>query len=367
MTESPSPDSADSVPQGTSWVSRSLQLGLVLLIGVGALYLALRGVVWDDFAAAFRTADVAVFLSGMAVFATLHVVRAIRWGALVRAVKPEVSFRSFVSICSVGFFLINTMPFRLGEFARPYLLFEREDVPFGAGLATVIVERMLDVAALGVIFLGVLVFADLPAGPVEVAGGSYDIVGIARTSILGVLIPVAVGIALLLRMGDRGVALGGRVVGAVHPRLGDIAVRLLRGFVDALRSLGSVRKGAPVVAWTGVVWGINVVSIWWMARAFEFGAVLGFWDGAAILVVVCVALILPAPPGFAGVFELAVVIALAIYGVGRAEAVAFSVAVHGSQFIIIGSVGVYFLMVDRISVRRLLSELRDLRGAPAPE
>jgi hypothetical protein len=285
----------------------------------------------------------------------------------VRAVKPGVSFWSFVSICSVGFFLINTLPFRLGEFARPFLLFEREDVPFGSGLATVVVERMLDIAALGVIFLGVLVFADLPAEPVEVGGGSYDIIAMARTSILGVLVPVSLGVVVLLAMGDRGVDLGRSVAGKFHPRLGDLAGRLLKGFVDALRALGSVRRGAPIVLWTAAVWGINIVSIWWMAKAFEFGDVLGFWDGAAILVCICVALILPAPPGFAGVFELAVVIALAIYGIGRAEAVAFSVAVHGSQFLIIGSVGIYFLVVDKVSVKRLLSEMQALRAEPSGE
>ncbi len=365
MTETAPEDETAGREGGASVTSRIVQAVVVLVIGGGALYLALRGVHWDDFVAVLRSADVPVFLSGVAVFATLHIVRAVRWGALVRAVKPEVTFWSFLSICSVGFFLINTLPFRLGEFARPYLLFEREDIPFGAGLATVVVERMLDIAALGVIFLGVLLLADLPSEPVRVGEGSYDIISMARTSLLGVFIPVALGVAVLLAMGDRGVDLGARVAGAVHPRFGDIARRLLQGFVDALRALGSVRKGAPVLVWTGVVWGINVLSIYWMAKAFEFGAALGFWDGATILVCICVALILPAPPGFAGVFELAVVIALAIYGVGRAEAVAFSVAVHGSQFLIIGTVGVYFLVKDKISVSRLLGEIRALRTAPA--
>ncbi len=363
MTETAS--ATPETPNRSSTTARLLQVLLMLGVGGGALYLALRGVHWDEFVAVLRSADVPVFLSGVGLFATLHIVRAVRWGALVRAVKPEVTFWSFLSICSVGFFLINTLPFRLGEFARPYLLFEREDIPFGAGLATVVVERMLDIAALGVIFGGVLVFADLPADPVVVGDNSYDIISMARTSILGVLIPAALGVAVLLAMGDRGVDLGTRVASAVHPRIGGLTRRLLQGFVDALRALGSVRKGAPVVVWTGVVWGINVLSIYWMAKAFEFGDILGFWDGAAILVCICVALILPAPPGFAGVFELAVVIALAIYGIGRAEAVAFSVAVHGSQFLIIGTVGVYFLVKDKISVTRLLAEIRDFRAAPA--
>jgi hypothetical protein len=52
----------------------------MVAIGGGAMYLALRGVEWSEFVAVLASVDVPMFLSGLGVFATLHLVRAIRWG-----------------------------------------------------------------------------------------------------------------------------------------------------------------------------------------------------------------------------------------------------------------------------------------------
>ncbi|MCO4770881.1 MAG: flippase-like domain-containing protein [Deltaproteobacteria bacterium] len=349
-------------------MKRALQLLLVLALGAGALWLALREVHLDEFLAALRDVDLGIFALGFLSFFLLHILRSVRWGGLVQAVKPGVRFRSYLSICSVGFMLINILPFRLGEFARPYLLFEREEVPFGSGMATVLVERVLDVMALGAIFLGVLMFADVPAYTIEVAGRDepFDLVMAARTGILGVLIPVGVAVTLLLLLGDRGI----RLVERLRDRMPEgllrlplsLGVRFLGTFLEALRSLGSVRRAAPIVVWTAALWFLNILSIYFTVRAFAFGADIGFWGAATILVVICLALITPAPPGFAGVFEFACTVALAIFAVGPSEAAAFAVLLHGSQFVLVTGVGMYFVFVDKVSVRRLMDMTNELRS-----
>jgi uncharacterized membrane protein YbhN (UPF0104 family) len=351
-------------------LKRAIQLLLALALGGGALWLALRKVHFDAFVAALRTVDAGVFALGFLSFLVLHLLRSVRWGGLVQAVRPEVRFRSYLSICSVGFMLINILPFRLGEFARPYLLLEREDVPFGSGMATVLVERVLDVMALGVIFLGVLLYADLPGYSIEVAGRGepFDLVSAGRTGILGVLIPVGAAIALLLLAGDRGVDLA-RAVRDRAPGLLKLpfsfGVRFLETFLVALRSLGSVRRAAPVLAWTAALWLLNVLSIYFTVRAFGFGAAIGFWGAATILVVICLALIAPAPPGFAGVFEFACTVALALFAIGPSEAAAFAVLLHGSQFLLVTGIGGYFVAVDKISVRRLMDMTKQLGSSEA--
>ncbi len=353
-------------------MKRLVQLLVVLAIGGAALWFALRKVHWGEFVEALRELDLLIFGLGIVSFAVLHLLRALRWGLLVKAVQPEVRFRSYLSICSVGFMLINLLPFRLGEFARPYLLFEREDVAFGSGMATVVVERVLDVLALGALFVGVLMLADVPAYSVEIPGRAepFDVVIAARTGILGVLAPVLGGIGLLLLLGDRGIALVERVRDRLPEGLlrlpFDFAVRFLGTFLHALRSLGTVRKAAGVLGWTALMWLLNVMSIYFTVRAFEFGAGFGFWHAATILVVICVALIAPAPPGFAGVFEFACAVGLAIFAVGPSEAAAFAVVLHAMQFGLVTSIGMYFVVVDRISVRRLLDSMATLRQ-PAAE
>ena len=347
---------------------RATQLALVFMIGAVALFLALREVEIQPFLQALRSVRLDVFALGFLSFSLLHLLRALRWGGLVRAVRPEVRFRSYVSICSVGFMLINVLPFRLGEFARPYLLFEREGVPFGSGMATVVVERVLDIAALGAIFAAVLLWADVPGYLVELPGRAepFDIVQVARTGILSVLVPATVAILALLVLGEAGIALLVRVSERVPGRLLrlplELGVRFLRTFLVALRSLGSLRRATGLLASTAALWALNVLSIYFTVRAFPFGDVVDLAGAATILVVICVALIAPAPPGFAGVFEFACTVALALFSIGASEAAAFALVLHGSQFVLVTGVGGAFLAVDRISVRRLLDVPRRLKS-----
>ncbi len=345
-----------------------LHLLLMVLIGAGALYLAFRGVDSERFFAALSQVDLGVFALGLLCFFLVHLGRSIRWGLLVQASEPQLRFRSYFSICSVGFFLINVLPFRLGEFARPYLLYERENVPFGSGMATVVVERVLDIAALGVIFLGAVAFAELPDEPLVIAGQSVDIVTAGRRAILGAGIPVTVGLIGVLLFGERAASLVRRVASLFGSRVSIIAGGLLETFVSALQALGAPGRALPILSWSILTWAVNVMSILVMAKSLPFGAALGFWDGAAILSSICIFLIVPAPPLFAGVFELAVFVGVLLVAgdAGQAvhdEARAFAVLVHGSQFALLSMLGVLFLVLDRISVQRLLSASRELRRA----
>ncbi len=341
----------------------------MLLLGGGAAWLVFKDVDWSRFWVEVKRVDLPMFVFGLALFLGLHVSRSIRWGRLVQAVKPEVRFRSYFSICSVGFFLINILPFRLGEFVRPYLLLDREEVPFGSGMATVLVERVLDVAALGLLFIGVLLWggiADLESTTVALGEQEYDLVQLGRTAILLILIPFGGGIVGLLLLGDRGVAIARRVSGLFSHRIGDLVAGFMTSFLHAIRSLGSVRAAASQAGWTIGVWVVNACSMWVMMRAFPFGAEMGFWDGATLLVGICIVLIVPPPPGFAGVFEFAVAVVLVgVYQVDNPEVpAAFGLLVHVCQFMLLTLLGLVFLSVDRISVRRLLQEMKKLRVEP---
>ena len=118
---------------------------------------------------------------------------------------------------------------------------------------------------------------------------------------------------------------------------------------------------ASVLFWTALAWGINAASMWVMALGF--GMDIGFWDGAAILVCVCVVLIVPPTPGFVGVFELGVVMALALYGEPKSLGLAFGGLVHLAQFLMLGILGTSFLLIDRISLRALMRGMKEARGA----
>ena len=338
----------------------ALQVAVAMLIGAVATWMAVKDVEVHALLDVLRRADVGLLALSTVSFAGMHVLRAARFSTLLQGLAPHVGFRSSLSVCSVGFFLINVLPFRLGEFARPYLLADREDVPFGSGMASVVMERVLDLAAVGAIFLGAVLLSSIPSDPVVVAGQPYDVVALGRVAVLGVLGPVVVAIVALLALGERGERIADRVFALLGRRLGGLASRFLRTFNEALRSMGSLRTAAVAVGWTVAAWILNVASIEWMLQAFDFGHTMGFWDAAVVLSCIAVGLMLPAPPGFAGVFELAVAIALGIYAVGPSSALAFALVVHAAQLGLLSSFGFYFIAVDGIGLGGLVRGLKQL-------
>ena len=194
-------DPQPAVPQRAR---RALQVLLLVAVAGGAVWFVFRDVRWSAFTHELGRVDVPLFAAGLALFAGRQVVRALRWGRLVDEVRPQIRFRSIFAISSIGYFLINVLPFRLGELVRPVLLLEQHEVPLGAGAATVVVERVFDVLALGALLVGVLLWgaAGVEATPLSVYGHEVELVQLGRTGLLALLLALAGPAALQSCDGD---------------------------------------------------------------------------------------------------------------------------------------------------------------------
>jgi uncharacterized protein (TIRG00374 family) len=341
-------------------VIRSLAIGLV----VGAIFLALAlwGVPLDQVGGAIRRMDPVWLAGGGLLWASQYGIRALRQLVMVQPLAPATSFRTQLAVTLVGFFCVNTFPARLGEVARPYLLYERDRVPFGSGLGLVFVERIVDTVGLFVTLLAVLAFVDLPDRPIDIAGRSVSPVDTIRTLAFVGLPPILVAVVGLAAFGAQALALGDRIVGAIEARVASPRVhaalrallRFAASFVDGVASLREPRRLAAVVALTAVLFAMMIGLTWAIARAFHFEQWIGFGEAAGVLCITMLGIALPAPPGFAGVFEAAVRAALAVFGVGGEEmaapALAFALVFHWGPYLLLGAWSGYYLWRDRIGL-----------------
>src|SRR5207244_7849345 len=102
-------------------------------------------------------------------------IRAFRWRWLIAAPRPPSNGRLF-SATMVGFMANNLLPFRLGEFVRPMVLGRREALSRTRLLATIVVERVIDMITLLAIFGVALLLhpisSDTAAGRLTNAGAA---------------------------------------------------------------------------------------------------------------------------------------------------------------------------------------------------
>jgi uncharacterized protein (TIRG00374 family) len=266
--------------------------------------------------------------------------RAARWRLLMSpfaAVRTERLFR----IILIGFAVNNVLPLRLGELVRTFLLRKSHGVPIASTLATVLIERLLDVFALCGIMTVVLLLGQ-PRGWLLAAAGTAAT--ITAGGVVGLIIVLAVPRSLLEQLFAFGVGIAGRI----HRRFGNLASSV----VDGLRVLEDGRAVMAIVPLSILCWAAELGLYYFLALSLDLEA--GPLGLAAGMVIANLATVLPSPPGYVGTFDIALQGTLIeSFGVPEVTAGAYTLLTHAVLLIPVVVAGLVLLSWEDLSFRGL--------------
>jgi uncharacterized protein (TIRG00374 family) len=327
-------------------VKRLAQAVAGLAISALALWLTLRGKDLGEVWAAAKEADYRYLAPYLAVLLAIHLARTVRWGLLLEPVA-KLPFARLNAVAAVGFMALVLLPFRLGEFARPYLVAEPGKLRVSAALSSVVAERIADG-----LFMGVLLVFTLLAVP-----DGAPAVRVLRTG--GIVVSLAFfGALAFCVLAYRNRALATRLVGGalrpLSPRLAERASGMIDAFIHGLRLVPSRRKAAAFVGLTLLYWAMNAVGMSLLARGF--GLSLGAVESFAILGVLVVGVMIPAGPGMVGTFQGAILLGLALFvpkDVVATRGTAYANVLWAVQIAQQTALGVFFLFSRHINLARL--------------
>jgi uncharacterized protein (TIRG00374 family) len=319
-----------------------------LAVSAGALWLTLRGKDLGAIWLAMQEADYRYLAPYLLVLLAIHLVRTVRWGLLLEPVA-KVPFARLNAVSAVGFMALVLLPFRLGEFARPYLVADRPRLRVSAALSSVVVERIADG-----IFTGLLLILTLLAVPEGTPG-----LRVLRLAGVGVSLAFAGLLAfLVLAYRNRALAvrLTSRLFGAVSPRLAARLSGMMDAFIHGLRLVPSRRKLVLFFALTAGYWALNGWGMQLLARAFQLDIALV--DAYTVLGVLVVGVMIPAGPGMVGTFQGAVVLGLSLFVSSEAAAArgpAYANVLWAAQIGFQVLLGLIFLFSKHVKVARLFA------------
>lgn len=342
-------------PRARLPLRRVLQFAGTTALGVLLLWLVFRGVDLDEFVASIRGVSPFWWLMMVLSSCAMHLVRVWRWHLIVVRVE-RTSLRQTLSIGSVGMMAIQAIPLRLGEFVRPYLLTQRCRMSFGGAMYTVVIERTLDLLSLAVMFAVAVFFADIPLQILTLGDWEVSFIQEGQRVIGIALIPFAGCLLAFLLLGERAVRWTVAAVRAVHGRLADQIESFLVSFLEGVRTMRDLRFGVAMVLTSAAAWLLNVAIYWTLAQAF--GLELPLMAGVVIMVVFMVGILLPAPPLFAGVFEVFLIAGLLLYNVPHDQGAAYAAVCHVTEICLLFGWGLPFLWLDGMSFRGLLDVAR---------
>ena len=314
---------------------QALFLLVSVAFGGGLLWLALRGVdaeaAWDG----LKTARYGWLPVLLGLTAASLVVRAWRWVLLLEAVPaaggtPPVTLGAAAWAVTLGYGLNLVVP-RAGEVARAGAVAARGPLGFAAVFGTVVVERVLDVIAFGVvILLAFALFADRLAGLREPVAEQLGALAASLPALGAILVVGAlVGIGLLvgavwaLRRSGGGQAL--------LEKLRETA----RQFGSGLRTAWLVQRRAGLLGSTVLLWvlyaAMAYVPLLLLGLVEPFG--FSFRDSWGLMAAGAFGMALPAPGG-TGSFHYATVQAMdLLFDVPETPAATYAVITHGVQVV----------------------------------
>ena len=285
-------------------MNRAVKLIASLLVTVVFSWLAFRNTDWQSQMNSLKSANYLWVLPYFAILMLIHVARTLRWGCLLSGME-RVPFKKLNEASGIGFMMLLVLPFRLGEFARPFLIAQRSSIRRSAAMTSVVLERITD-GMLVAVTMRVLLFF-VPAEVPEVrfvklgANFMFALFGGGLTFLLFALWHQA-----------RAVQLVRATVGRLAPGVADKMADIVDTFVGAMRQLPERRQIAGFFAYTVVYWGLNGVGMAVLSRAFGATS-LSLFQSYVVMCVLVVGVMIPAAPGMLGTFHAAIHVGLSLF------------------------------------------------------
>ena len=278
-------------------------------------------------------------------------IRALRWKFFLRPVKTAPVWNLFVAQI-YGFasiFLIG----RPGEIVRPAYIANREAVSFTSQLAILILERVYDAIAMGIIFALALHFTAVRLTGLG-AGALLHRMRQASVIVLLVTAALVAGMVVFRLSAEAVTEFVERRFRFLPARFRSSPGRVLRSLAAGLGAIRSWRDLTASVACTILLWTLNVTMFWVSFHSLGGELLSVSWWGAAIasfLGGIGLALQLP---GVGGGIQIAIIESLKrILGVAPEAAVGGGLLIWAVLMLPVVGLGLALLPFQRVSFRRL--------------
>jgi glycosyltransferase 2 family protein len=266
-----------------------------------------------------RAQAVPILLVVVAVQLSL-VTRAARW-QIYFLPREHVPFGPLLGTLAISYMASTFLPFRAGELVRALFLGRRVGIALPHVVGTILLEKLFDFLAVGVMLVMLLTLVPLPP-PALVAAGSVAgviLIGFGFVVMLAVLREPTLG---LVQVVDSHIphAIGQRI------RLEPMA----RHFAEGTDSLRSVRLWVPLVGWSAVTWVLSLVSVW--AGALSLGVAPSLAAMLFVAILTSTGQAVPSSPGYVGVYHAAATLAWTAFGIDPPTAIAIAVITHAFSY-----------------------------------
>jgi len=260
-----------------------------------------------------------VFVSG-----TLgqFIIRGYRWGLILKPYKSNIGLFTLYNFTVIGYFINTFVPGRGGEAAKAILLAREEKIKQSYGLASVVLERMIDIFMIVILFLTSLFF--LKNTNIKI------LTDLKRVALF--LLPVFIVIFMLFYLinSKRIYVYIERLIlklskifpSKIRQKIEGFILHFIKGLKLNLKLLDFFKLFFSSL----IVWLFAIPFFWFLMKGFNIH--IGLLETIPYFCIIVIAAAIPTP-GMAGSLDAGSKIALTqLYNVPTETAVAFTLGAH---------------------------------------
>jgi glycosyltransferase 2 family protein len=318
---------------------------------------------WREVGGILLGVRLAPFLVALLVMVTSLMLRGWRWKIIASPIR-KTSWSLMFSLSNLGYMANNFLPFRLGEIIRSTILSSRAKIPLSTSLATVVLERTLDM--IGALACLTIFFFRLPMIEAFLVGDSGTSTILEQFSSVIPLFSLALALILTVLLWmvffNRSFSkIVDRVVGHFSLGIAKTIISIMEKFSSGLEVLKSPVSAGLLIIQTALIFVCYYVSLAFMMSAFDVTAEtmpvlaeMPFSVVMMMLVFVSFGYMIPAAPGAIGTVQYFTCLAMELLGLEKSIAQGFAIGNHLLTYLVLSFMGLTALFHLRLRFSDLL-------------
>ncbi|MDA0749965.1 MAG: lysylphosphatidylglycerol synthase transmembrane domain-containing protein [Verrucomicrobia bacterium] len=326
---------------------KKIAVYLGLLVSLFCCVLILQNLDWKALWSALSQVHPIWLLTTLVLFYTAVYLRAVRWSLLFPKENPVAAHRLFKPTM-IGFAFNNVLPSgRVGEFMRAIYVGKKEKTGIPVALGTIVTERVFDGVTIILLFVVSMTFISPIDPEMTVEFGGFRLHG---NMLAPLMQKVIIGSSVLIGM------LGLLMIPSVRRKL----IQLLsilplpdrihhgieHGLEDVIRGFHAIKHPGRfllITFYSILIWVICSFAAQTLGWGFD-GVSMTLMQAIALMVIESLAVMIPAAPGYWGLYEAGIIFGFAVLNLNPSKeiALAYGLVMHLIFFLPTTVLGLWF-------------------------
>ncbi|HON56019.1 MAG TPA: lysylphosphatidylglycerol synthase transmembrane domain-containing protein [bacterium] len=356
-----------------------------ILISIFFIYLSMKNVDFIEVWKSFKHVNFLYYLLIAPLYLSVYYLKTLRWKILLHPLK-KISFRNLYPIIWISFMLLIILPARLGEFARAYLIGDKEKISKTSAFSTVVIERILDGCASILLFLIAVIispqsalakitFENMPALSrtseflfgffFEIAKNSNNTIDLSFPIInlvylVSIFYIAALMFVVLLKIfKTHTIAITLKFLFFLPKKIKQKVEKILLSFIQGLEVFSNFKSLLNSILYSLLIW--FICGLYTYLMVLSFGIKIDFYIAFIILGFTIIGVMIPAAPGFIGTYHYMTMIAFKYYSIANSNLAASFAWVSwaiGTLPIILG--GLYYLKKEKLTIKSIKEHSQEI-------